>query len=99
MRYYDNCPDPLTNKIRESADVIGFICANTASFESGDFSVRQLEKQLSRIRDEADAILKATGVCDLERHHKEMWERLRMDALGSEDWLKPYVGVEAGDIR
>lgn len=71
--------DPIITKIREHADVIRYLGQNTQCHPDEAWSNKQLIQMLDEISDNADAILRLTGIVDLERHFEDTWLSLGQD--------------------
>ncbi len=93
--------DPLMEKIRESADLIRYLCANTDTYGPDAWSKGQLFQMLDEISGEADEIVRLTGIADLDHHYEEVWERLgeERNAVGGNGFdenYRPYTQQEQG---
>jgi hypothetical protein len=87
--------DPLFSKIREQAERIRYICGSNDSYPTEAWSAAQLSQMLNHAQAAADAIIKATGVTDLEAHYTAVCERASHDPnLQDIDQLfRPYTEV------
>src|SRR5688500_16330149 len=87
-------PTPRTlDAIHESAGSIRFIVSGPDSFEADAFSRAQLIRMLELVREEANAILRATGIREVEDYFAEGLEHWLEEAQisGSVRWIEPYA--------
>ena len=89
--------DPIFTKIREHADVIRYIGQNTQCHPDEAWSKQQVIQMIDEMSENADAILRLTGVANLETHFEDAWaslgeKRSSVTGNGFDAPFQPYAG-------
>jgi hypothetical protein len=85
--------DPLFARILEAADLIRYIAQNAECYPTDAFSAVTWSQMLLEIADEADKIIRACGITNLEAHYEDQWGKIGEERNWQRVDYRPYEGV------
>jgi hypothetical protein len=86
--------DPLFEGILKSADLIRYIGQNAVCWAPDVFPAATWRAMVLEIAEEADKIIRACGITDLDSHFENIWDMLGMRRNERGIDYKPYEGVD-----